>query len=364
MPVDKDKNIPAWSSKISNAHQVGGIELSVLTDGPGAGARIAWINTGAGLRYKVVLDRAMDIADAFFDRHSLSWLSYGGVTSPQPFSSKGADWLRTFAGGLVTTCGLSHVGGPEADEYGERGLHGPISNTPASLESVIQPDPQRGRMQMSITGIIRQTQVFGPSLELRRTISGVLGQAFLTIRDEVTNMGNLPAPHMLLYHINLGWPLVDEGCDLLWNGNVQLINEKRDRPIFNDKHPYHKAQAPMDTHRGSGESTAYADIEANDNGECICGVNNAALGLALSLRFQKNQLPWFTNWQHWAPGEYVTGMEPGTHPPIGQAKARRENTLIFLAPLETKCYDLRLDLYEKEKDIKTFLSNFNSVKST
>ena len=73
----------------------------------------------------------MDIADAFFNQHSLAWLSHEGVTFPQPFSDRGADWLRTFGGGLLTTCGLTHVGGPETDEHGKRGLHDRISNIPA-----------------------------------------------------------------------------------------------------------------------------------------------------------------------------------------------------------------------------------------
>ena len=130
-----------WYNKISNAFQLGGIETSVLDNGAGRGTRIAWINTGGGFRFKVVIDRAMDIADAFYNQHSLAWLSHVGITSPQPFSNHGMDWIHTFGGGLLTTCGLSHVGGPEADEYGERGLHGGVSNLPAEIESIIQPDP-------------------------------------------------------------------------------------------------------------------------------------------------------------------------------------------------------------------------------
>src|SRR5688572_26484998 len=180
----------AWTNKISNSAQLGCIETSVLDNGPGRGTRIAWINTGAGLRFKVIIDRAMDIAEASFNRHNLSWLSHGGVMAPEPFSLHGIDWLRTFGGGLVTTCGLSHFGPPENDEHGERGLHGLISNQPAEIESIIQPDPNRGRMEMSITGRIRETRIFGPSLELRRTISATLGKPLIRIHDEVTNVAN------------------------------------------------------------------------------------------------------------------------------------------------------------------------------
>ncbi len=147
----------------------------MLDNGTGRGTRVAWINTGTGLRYKVVLDRAMDIFDAFYNQHSLTWLSHTGITTPEPFSDRGADWLRTFGGGLLTTCGLSHVGGPEQDAHGERGLHGQISNSPAEIESIIQPDLLTGKLDMSITGLMKETKIFGPSLELKRTLSGRTG---------------------------------------------------------------------------------------------------------------------------------------------------------------------------------------------
>ena len=101
-----------------------------------------------------------------------------------------AEWIgsKPLVEDSLTTCGLSHVGGPEADEYGERGLHGGVSNLPAEIESIIQPDPIRGQMEMSITGTNQTNQVFGPSLELRRTISGTLGKATIRIHDEVMNL--------------------------------------------------------------------------------------------------------------------------------------------------------------------------------
>ena len=200
--MSNTESIHNGKNKISNAAQVGGIETSVLDNGLGRGTRIAWINTGTGLRYKVVIDRAMDIAETFYNQHSLAWLSHCGTLPPDRFSDSGMGWLRNFGGGLLTTCGLSHVGGPEEDEYGTRGLHGRISNTPAEIVSIIQPDPVAGKMEMSITGIVREAQVFGPVLELKRTISGKLGEAKISIHDEVINRGNQKVPHMLLYHMN------------------------------------------------------------------------------------------------------------------------------------------------------------------
>jgi hypothetical protein len=347
-----------WHNKVSNPAQLGGIETSVLDNGSGRSTRIAWINTGTGLRYKVVIDRAMDIADAFFNQHSLAWLSHVGVTSPQPFSDRGIDWLRTFTGGLLTTCGLTHVGGPEQDQYGQRGLHGHISNSPAEIESIIQPDPAAGRLDMSITGRIKETRVFGPSLELRRTISATLGQPTIRIHDEVINRANTPAPHMLLYHFNFGWPLVDEGTDIIWRGSWTTGDSERNQEIFREGNNFRQCPAPMESHSGTGEAVAIIDIEADSSGQCVAGLHNSRLGIALALRFQKSQLPWLSNWQHWGKGEYVTGIEPGTHPPIGQAKAREQGNLLFIEPGESRQYDLELELLTDATSINEFVSNY------
>ncbi|WP_025765337.1 aldose 1-epimerase family protein [Dyadobacter tibetensis] len=336
-----------WKHKIGNTHQLGGIETSVLDNGSGRGNRIAWFNTGAGLRFKVVIDRGMDIADAQHKQHNLAWLSHGGFTAPAPFSDKGADWLRTFGGGLLTTCGLSHVGGPESDAYGERGLHGHVSNLPAEIISIVQPDAQRGQMEMQLTGIIRETKPFGPSLELRRTISATLGKAEIRIHDEVSNRGNTPAPHMLLYHFNFGWPLVDAGAKLMWEGKWHPRLGAENAKIFKQGQDFKTCPPPIEDHLGAGEEVALIDIEADRDGNCLCGIRNEALGLVLEMQFKKEQLPWLANWQHWGRDEYVTALEPTTHPLSGQAKAREDGSLIMLEPGESKCYDLVLRLFNE-----------------
>ena len=75
---------------------------------------------------------------------------------------------------------------------------------------------------------------------------------------------------------------------------------------------------------------------------CNCGLYNPKIGLKVELIFQKNQLPTLTNWQHWGKNEYVTGLEPGTNYPIGQAKARENKELILLNPSESRSFNLEL----------------------
>jgi hypothetical protein len=303
----------------------------------------------------VVIDRALDIVDAFYNQHSLAWLSHAGVTAPRPDANRGLEWLWSFGGGLVTTCGLTHVGGPESDESGERGLHGRISNLPAELESVVQPDLVAGRLTMSMTAVVKESRVFGPNLELKRTISSVLGGAAIRIHDVVTNVGNAAVPHMLLYHCNFGWPLVDEGTEIVWKGTCKSRGLDMDNAIFNDKHDYRRCQAPMDSHRAGGEACGFIDVITDKAGLCMIGLNNRRLGLAVAVRYKKNQLPCLANWQHWGPGEYVTGLEPGTNTPVGQANARKQRRLIFLAHGKSKTYDLEILVLTEARQIGAFL---------
>lgn len=341
--------------KIGNRAQVGGIEISTLDNGPGKGSRIAWVDTGAGLRYKILIDRGMDIGEAFYLQHSLAWIAHSGGVNPQPMSDQGIDWLRTFGGGLLTTCGLSHTGGPETDAHGSRGLHGRISNTPAEIIHIDQPDPQLGKMDFSITGTMLETQVFGPHLQLKRKISGALGNPHLFIEDTVVNRGNTVAPHMLLYHVNFGWPLIDEGTDLIWSGRWTSRDLDPNNRIFNASNNFKKCPAPLPAHRATGEDVAFIDPAADDSGKCTAGVYNPNLSFGLSMDFDKRQLPWLINWQHWGENEYVVALEPGTNPPIGQAKAREEGILIELEPGESRTYQLDFKIVTSEEDVRKLL---------
>jgi galactose mutarotase-like enzyme len=343
-------------TKVGNISQLGGIETSVLDNGPAKGLRIGWFNTGGGVRYKVAIDRGLDIVDAFYDQYSLAWLSHGGLTKPRPDANQGFEWLYSFAGGFLTTCGLTHIGGPESDEFGERGLHGRISNIPATVESVIQPDPASGKLEMSITGIMKESSVFGPNLELKRTISSTLGQANIKIHDEVTNKGNTPTPHMILYHCNFGYPMVDEGVDIVYKGKCKSRGSDLDDQIFNDKHDYKKCQPPLDTHKGTGEACGFIDVEPDSNGVCTVGLANNKLGVALVMKYKKQQLPCLTNWQHWGPGEYVCALEPGTNFPIGQSKARQQDKLIMLEPGKKRQYDLEFEILSDDNQINNFVN--------
>src|SRR6476646_3829713 len=129
------------AGKYIHTAQVGGIERYTIDDGPARGVRALCVNTGAGLRYRVLVDRGLDIDHAFHNDRSLTFLTHKGVTPPSRGYDRGLDWLKSFPGGLLTSCGPFNTGGPVTDGGEDLGLHGPHSNTAASIESITQPDP-------------------------------------------------------------------------------------------------------------------------------------------------------------------------------------------------------------------------------
>ena len=223
------------------------------------------------------------------------------------------------------------------------------------LESIVQPDPVAGKLEMSITAVVRQSRLFGPNLELKRTISSTLGRPVIRVHDVVTNLGNTKSPHMMLYHCNYGWPLVDEGTQIVWKGKCVSRGMDMDNAIFNRRHDFRKCCKPLSSHKGGGEACGFIDVTANRNGSCTIGLYNQNLNLAVTMRYNKKQLPSLTNWQHWGAGEYVTALEPGTNPPIGQGKARKQKGLIYIAPGKSRTYDLQITVLTDERQIKRFL---------
>ncbi len=325
-----------------NPQQLGGIETSVLDNGPGRGVRIAWINTGGGLRYKVLLDRGFDIADAEFLGQSLTWHSYGGVIAPSPAYDRGYEWLRSFAGGLLVSAGPLNTGEAFQENGREYGLHGSHSNTQGFVESIVNPDPALGKLHLSLTGVVRTARVFGPNLELRRTFSGTLGDPSIATHDHFVNRGNEPCPFAWLLHINFGYPLLEPEASTLCYGS-------RITPAFNSDdwfradRPYHRVPRPQEVHRGSGEVVCYVDPPRDAEGAVTLGVVNEQRAFGVRLNYSIADYPRLANWQHWGPGgSFVSALEPMTAGLEGHADDRKRGWFETLEPGESR--DLRCTL--------------------
>ena len=214
--------------RIGRLEQVAGVEPFAFGDGPARGVRMFRFRTGGGLSFDVLPDRGMDLGLAEYRGTPLAWLSPNGPVAPHFYEPEGEGWLNTFPGGLLITCGLRNVGPPGERAGEEFGLHGRASHIPASRVSYDALWDEEGCV-LEARGRIRESSVFGPNLVLRRRISARVGESRVRIEDEVENEGFEPEPIMVLYHINLGWPLLDEGSHLTGPGEPPEPRETKRR---------------------------------------------------------------------------------------------------------------------------------------
>jgi hypothetical protein len=127
---DKEYNFKELEKRVGDFSQLAGVKKYVFSNGRSKGVEAADIRTGSGLSYTILLDRAMDIAWAEYKGIPLAYMTQVGIVAPQYYETESNEWLRSFAGGLMTTCGLDNVGAScELGGVGY-GQHGRISNLP------------------------------------------------------------------------------------------------------------------------------------------------------------------------------------------------------------------------------------------
>jgi hypothetical protein len=153
----------------------------------------------------------------------------------------------------------------------------------------------------------------------------VHGEASITVRDTVENQGFSPSPLMLLYHLNLGWPLVDEGAVLEAQPHeVTPQNEHAAQGLAD----WQAITAPVP---GFREQVYYHTLPADAEGMASIRLVNRRLGLAFRVSYRVAELPYLVQWKMMGQGEYVVGLEPANCYPEGQEQAAKRGFLRQLA---------------------------------
>lgn len=341
-------------SLVGNMNQVAGITLGELADGRARGVRTAEVRTGSGFSFTVLLDRAMDIGRADFRGKSLCWRSINTDAHPSYYEEPGLGWLRTFGGGLLTTCGLMTYGGPSTDAGEALGLHGRISATPAERISISE-EWVGNDYVIGLSGEMTEGRLFGACLRLRRTIITALGYKFVTIRDEVTNVGPRASPLMLLYHCNLGFPALAPESRVL---TPSLTVQPNTPDAEQGKRDFDKADGPT---RGYAEKV-YEHALASRRGRTAVALVNDALGFGVYERFRTDQLPVFNQWKMMGESEYVMGMEPGTNGVKGRATERKLRRLTLLRPGQTREFEIEIGVLDGPRDIAAIEKEIRAIR--
>jgi len=317
---------------IGNDLQLTGVEEYRLVGGKGDGMRLLQVRNGLGLDFIVSVDRCADISRLNFKGFNYGYFSPTGYVSPSYYDDKGAGFVKSFTAGFLTTCGLTAVGAPCVDEGQELPLHGRISNTPADKIYYTEDDEN-----ITINAQMTEGEIFSYKLILNRKIVCSKTSNKIIIEDTIQNIGDQKTPCMILYHMNIGYPLLSENSILdIPSDEVVPRNEHAAKDIDT----WNKIIKPQ---KGFEEQCYYHFFE--DEGKAT--IFNPDINKGLEINFDPNLLNYFVEWKMMGYRDYVLGLEPGNCHPDGRDVMRKEGKLKFLDMNEKVTYKVELKMLDE-----------------
>ena len=303
--------------------QIRGAEKYVLQNGKGDGMHFLFVRNGLGLEAWISLDRAGDISRINFRGDNMAFFSPCGYVAPAYYDEKGLGFLKSFTAGFFTTCGLTAVGSPCVDDGEELPLHGNVSNIPAELLCI---DETKDSIVIKLR--IEDKVIFGRKLVMLRTYTFSYNENTFSVSDEVTNEGDNTSPYMIMYHCNLGYPLLSEKSIVKIPYNDIKPREENAAKYIDSALIMEKPQANYT------ERCYYYDVKEKDNFARV-GIFNPDINKGVVFRYSKETLPKFTQWKMMGKTDYVLGLEPGNCTPDGRDVLRKNGELKFIEPEET-----------------------------
>jgi hypothetical protein len=152
---------------------------------------------------------------------------------------------------------------------------------------------------------------------------------------------------MLLYHVNLGWPLLGEQAEVVAN-----VGEPRVATPAAEGADWRVIEPPSFPFT---EQVWEHTPRADPAGFGRAAILNADIGdgrpLGVELAWSHATLPRLFQWRVMSEQNYVVGLEPGNAPIEGRARAREEGTLVILAPGEERRTRLELTLHNSAEGL-------------
>lgn len=318
---------------IGHESQLYGMEEHRLVGGKGDGMRLLEVNNGKGLELTVSLDRAADISRLRFRGINMSYFSPCGYVAPAYYDSTGSNWLKSFTAGFLTTCGLRAVGSPCVDEGEELSLHGTIANQPAEQAYWFEENGE-----LVVRALVKDEVIFAPKLRMWREIRVSLSENTFTIQDTIENTGDTEQPLEILYHMNMGYPLLDEDS-VVEIPSVSVA--PRDDHAAEDIENWMKMIKPETGYVERCYYHKFADAKGK------ASIYQPKLGQGLEIGFNAEELDGFVEWKMMGVRDYVLGLECGNCYPDGRDVMRKTGMLKFLAPGEKKTYQVKVHMIEK-----------------
>lgn len=314
---------------IGHESQYYGVEEHRLVGGRGDGMRLLQVRNGKGLELTVSADRAADISRLSFCGMNMGYFAPCGYVAPAYYDGNGDGFLKSFTAGFLTTCGFANAGSPCEDAGEALPLHGSIGNTPA--EHVYWEADER---EIRIHARVVDARLFSHKLALDRTIRCLLSENAFSIEDRIKNEGDQAYPVEVLYHMNMGYPLLSEKSLVhIGSEKVEARNERAAQGLAE----WDRMEKPK---AGFEEQCYYHHF----SGTARAGIFQPEEELGLMISFDSDNLKYFTEWKMMGERDYVLGLEPGNCHPDGRRKMREDGTLKILAPGEEAVYRIRVDM--------------------
>ena len=317
---------------VGNPLQTSGAQTIQFLEGKAAGLKMIRMYNEAGLSMLVAPDRGMDIPELKVHGTNISFVSVTGFVNSTYFVEQGATgFMRNFNVGFLTTGGLSYMGAPKDPA---RGLHGTIGNTPA--ENFYHQDNGQAIVAQ---GDVREAEMFGVNLLLKRRITLPKAQTSIYLDDIVVNEGSRPAPLMMLYHMNFGYPFFGPETQLVLD---PLVTTDRDGLPATDWKTFSLPKAKTE------ERVYFHSFKPDFDDMVQYKLLSPETGLQATISVQSSLLSVLNEWKLMQTKNYVLGLEPATNNVNGIEAAERAGTLKKLAPDEQATFDLRVDFSRME----------------
>ncbi len=322
---------------IGHESQLAGVEEHRLVGGRGDGMRLYEIHTAVGLDLTVSPDRCCDISRLRYKGVNMSYMSPCGYVAPAYYDATDSNWLKSFTAGFLTTCGLNNVGSPNTDGGESLPLHGSIANTPAEHAWWTE----NGDC-LEVHGVMRDEVIFGRKLKLERCVKISKIAPEFEINDTVANTGSRTEPFEILYHMNMGYPLLDEDSIV----TIPSASVKpRDGHAAEDIANWMRMEKPTPGY----QERCYYHTFPDGNGRA--SIYQPKLDCGLEITFDAGKLDGFVEWKMMGVRDYVLGLECGNCTPDGRSVMRKTGMLKFLEPGAEVNYKVKVILFTGGKKV-------------
>ena len=353
------------AARAGSLAQFAGVQLSTLGDGVERGIRCLEFRTGTGFSFRVLVDRAMDVGACEYKGAAIGWQSPTGFRHPglHEYSDEGGlSWLRSFSG-LIVTGGLDHtlfMDRDTADHYHytprpavDSSLHGRIANIPARLTGYGE-RWDGDECVLWCEGVVQQATVFGEDLHLVRRYEARVGESAFTLHDRVVNHGFYRTPHMFLYHINVGHPVLDEGSRYVapvrhtpWAAHAAALQAQQVG--------YRTQSAPKPNfHEQVFEHAMAADAQGTIPVGLVNPGFDGGRGIGFTVEVNRDEFPYQFQWQNYQEGQYAMGIEPSTNHVLGKPFAKTRDELRWLEHGQERRYTTRFGVLDGSAEIQAF----------